>query len=188
MEQIVFDDTTQALIEDYETGYVLMIQPEEELADHRFYDFSVLTPNAENAGYDLISAQELTAWTGPTKPTLLNLGVRAMLVDIETRLPVHYWLLPRSSIYKTGCIMANSVGVIDSSYRGVLKAPVVRVVDDATGFVKGERYFQIVAPNMGKILVVRRVASLPETARGEGGFGSTGTSYRLVSKLSTPNT
>jgi deoxyuridine 5'-triphosphate nucleotidohydrolase len=173
MEQIVFDDATQALIENYETGYVLMIQPEEELADHRFYDFSIGTLNTENAGYDLISAQDLS---GPTTPTLLNLGVRAMLVDIETRLPIHYWLLPRSSIYKTGCIMANSVGVIDSSYRGVLKAPVVSVVEGAIGFVKGERYFQIVAPNMGKILVVRRVASLPETARGEGGFGSTGTS------------
>jgi dUTPase len=64
--------------------------------------------------------------------------------------------------------------VIDSSYRGVLKAPVVATTLGATGFKRGERYFQIVAPDMGPIHVVRAVGSLPETARGEGGFGSTG--------------
>ena len=40
--------------------------------------------------------------------------------------------------------------------------------------VAGERMFQIVAPDMGWIREVRIVNSLPETLRGEGGFGSTG--------------
>lgn len=134
---------------------------------------SVQVPTFENAGADLVSAE---TWCGKVgEPAhLLDLGVKAMLVDINMKEPVHYWLLPRSSIYKTGHIMANSVGVIDSSYRGVLKAPVVSLSDTAKGFTAGERYFQIVAPDMGQILQVINVDELPSSERGEGGFGSTG--------------
>lgn len=71
-------------------------------------------------------------------------------------------------------MMANSVGVIDSSYRGILKAPVVRTSENAPGFLKNDRHFQIVAPNMGHIHTIHRVSSLPQTLRGNGGFGSTG--------------
>jgi dUTP pyrophosphatase len=87
--------------------------------------------------------------------------------------PSHFWLAPRSSIYKTGYMMANSLGVIDSSYRGTLKAPVVAGAF-GPGFKAGDRHFQILAPDMGWISEVRLVSSLPETLRGEGGFGSTG--------------
>jgi dUTP pyrophosphatase len=70
--------------------------------------------------------------------------------------------------------MANSVGVIDSSYRGTLKAPVVTSFLGAAGFKAGARHFQIVAPDMGWIQEVRLVAELPSSERGAGGFGSTG--------------
>lgn len=157
----------------YENGYVLYMVCEENAADIKEYKFVLSTPSGDNAGIDLCAAED---WKGTFggDPHLLDLGVRAMLVDIETARPVHYWLLPRSSIYKTGHMMANSVGVIDASYRGVLKAPVVAVKQDATGFQRGNRYFQIVAPDMGPIRLVRFVKSLPESARGDGGFGSTG--------------
>ena len=85
----------------------------------------------------------------------------------------HFWLLPRSSIYKTGLLMGNSVGVIDKSYRGELKAPVWSMTGD-TAVQRGDRLFQIVAPDMGWIRHVRLVDSLPNTERGDGGFGSTG--------------
>jgi dUTP pyrophosphatase len=71
-------------------------------------------------------------------------------------------------------MMANSMGVIDRTYRGVLKAPVVAVAASATGFQRGDRHFQIMAPDLGWIETVRIVESLPETVRGERGFGSTG--------------
>lgn len=128
-------------------------------------------PSAENAGIDLYTAED---WSG-SEVHLLDLGVRAMLVNNTTKQPVHYWLLPRSSIYKTGYMMANSVGVIDASYRGILKAPVVRVGgESAVGFKRGDRHFQIVAPDMGHIEIVQLATGLPETARGDGGFGSSG--------------
>ena len=154
--------------------YALYLQVDDsDLSAHSYYDYGSYAPIAGNAGVDLLTAE---TWSGVVgdKPHLLSLGVRAMLVNLATKEPVHYWLLPRSSIYKTGHMMANSVGVIDSTYRGVLCAPVVCIGNNATGFVKGERHFQIVAPDMGRIEMVYRVNSLPETARGEGGFGSTG--------------
>jgi len=133
----------------------------------------VVAPSSENAGADIVTAE---TWCGKVgEPAhLLDLGLRAMLVDSDTKEPVHYWLVPRSSIYKTGHMMANSIGVIDSSYRGVLKAPVIATVDSAKGFVAGDKHFQIVAPNMRPIVQVIIVDELPATQRGEGGFGSTG--------------
>jgi dUTP pyrophosphatase len=123
-----------------------------------------------NAGFDLVTAE---TWMGGDVH-LLDLGVRAMMVRADTGEPVHFWLAPRSSIYKTGYMMANSLGVIDASYRGVLKAPVVRVGAEWTGFQRGDRHFQICAPDLGWIETVERVSALPETVRGDGGFGSTG--------------
>ncbi len=172
-EYIKFDDTTTALIEDAEEGYVLFTCASESAKELSHYNYSVVAPDPGNAGFDLASVEDWRAAAGEPAH-LLDLGVKAMLVDIETRKPVHFWLLPRSSIYKTGHMMANSVGVIDASYRGTLKAPVVATAANAVGFKRGERYFQIVAPDMKQIHVVRAVGSLPETARGEGGFGSTG--------------
>jgi dUTP pyrophosphatase len=125
----------------------------------------------ENAGFDVHCASDVAV--GDKKPVLLPLGVRARLIRESDETDCHYWLLPRSSIFKAGFIMANSVGVIDASYRGELKAPVVSL--DGEVFARaGERYFQIVAPDMGWIRRVDIVGSLPDTVRGAGGFGSTG--------------
>jgi len=139
---------------------------------HHQYDFHVKIDDENmNAGFDLITAED---FTGPGS-ALVSLGVRAMMTRMDSGEPVHYWLAPRSSIYKTGYMMANSLGVIDRSYRGVLKAPVVRVAGEgAAGFKRGDRHFQILAPDMGHIAEIVRCTELPSTARGEGGFGSTG--------------
>jgi dUTPase len=151
----------------------------------RLYYQDSFMPTGENAGVDLYISEEYDykALLEKNTPTLLDLGCAARMVRIDTQgeTEVHYWLCPRSSIYKTGLMMANSQGVIDSSYRGTLKAPVYIVNREA--FVKtfdelrfrGTRYFQIVAPDMGPIREVKIVDSLNETTRGQGGFGSTGT-------------
>ena len=137
---------------------------------NKYYQKLVENVSTDNAGVDLMTCE---TWNG-TEAHLLNLGVSAMLMNTETVEAVHYWLLPRSSIYKTGYVMANSVGVIDKTYRGILKAPVSRISSTATGFATGDRHFQIVAPDMGPIEAIKIVDSLPETVRGAGGFGSTG--------------
>jgi dUTP pyrophosphatase len=128
--------------------------------------------NGDNAGYDLKVVEDVVP-TGV--PRLAPLGVKAWLQQ-DTQ-DCHFSLEPRSSIYKTGFIMANSRGIIDKTYRGQLMAPMVNIVADAKPIEAGTRVFQIVAPDMGWIQEVRYIkeSDLPTTARGEGGFGSTGT-------------
>ena len=150
--------------------YTLYIKIEDSSATE-YYEKLLKTFTIDNAGVDLMTCE---SWDGSVTH-LLNLGVSAMLTRTETGEVVHYWLLPRSSIYKTGYMMANSVGVIDKTYRGTLKAPVVCVGgSSAKGFVAGDRHFQIVAPDMGPIRDIKLVENLPVTARASGGFGSTG--------------
>lgn len=162
--------------------YRLELLPTEEGAP---YYKNVEERSSENAGFDMyvVKDYEIVPLAEGRLPTLLDLGTAARMVRVYlngAEEEVHYWLCPRSSIYKTGMMMANSQGVIDSAYRGGLKAPVWVVAPmpfmDAfrEGGLKGGRYFQIVAPDMGHISQVRIVDSLPVTVRGEGGFGSTG--------------
>ncbi len=89
--------------------------------------------------------------------------------------PVSYFLVPRSSISKTPLLMANSIGVIDAGYRGILLA-MVRNLGTVDYVVEaGTRLFQIVPISNGKGFdEVRIVESVSETVRGAGGFGSTG--------------
>ena len=133
---------------------------------------TVETYTDDNAGYDL----KIVADQPPTSlATLVPLGVKARLVNQSTGKDSHFTLEPRSSIYKTGFIMANSRGIIDRSYRGELKAPMISVGSNNTRVEAGTRLFQVIAPDMGHIQEVVYVADIPTTLRGEGGFGSTGT-------------
>jgi len=136
---------------------------------------TVETPSPENAGYDLkIVVNQISTPVA----TLVPLGVKARLLKYDpsanTYVGSHFSLEPRSSIYKTGFMMANSRGIIDRSYRGELMAPMVTVGSNYKTLEAGTRLFQIIAPDMGHISEVAYVDSLPETERGAGGFGSTG--------------
>ena len=86
----------------------------------------------------------------------------------------HYWMLPRSSISKTGLMMLNSVGVIDKSYRGELMAFLWNTTNSTIVVEAGNRLVQIVAGDMSDITSMTVVDRLPTSTRDEGGFGSTG--------------
>jgi dUTP pyrophosphatase len=84
-----------------------------------------------------------------------------------------YYLYPRSSISKTPLMMANSVGIIDHSYRGNIMAKVYNTSDIPFQINRGERLFQICMPTL-QPFDVSFVNALDSTERGSGGFGSTG--------------
>jgi len=128
----------------------------------------------DNAGYDL---KVVTALNPVTMATLVPLGVKARMIEtsLQGQQDCHFTLEPRSSIYKTGFMMANSRGIIDMTYRGQLMAPVVSVGTNFASVEAGTRLFQVIAPGLGYINEVAYVDSLPSSVRGEGGFGSTGT-------------
>jgi len=89
----------------------------------------------------------------------------------------HYFdLVPRSSIIKTGYILANSVGVIDPSYTGEVLVALLKVDPNAPDLALPARVVQLIQrplPNFLDYLAVE-VQDLEATARGDGGFGSTG--------------
>ena len=166
-----------------ESFYRLELCPNPDCLQY-YESYTTENRSNENAGVDLYSVEDYKVSSSfderhnpaPKAVHLLNLGTRARLVKVTPigEVDAHYWLLPRSSIYKSGIMMANSVGVIDASYRNTLMAPVTNLNEYTYPNVsKGTRLFQIVAPNMEHIREIKIVSSLPETNR-KGGFGSTG--------------
>ena len=86
-------------------------------------------------------------------------------------------VFPRSSIRKTNLQLSNSVGVIDSGYRGELQATFNKI----QGVTEGVRERYLIGDRVCQIMIIphpviefEEVDELNNTERGEGGFGSTG--------------
>lgn len=103
-------------------------------------------------------------------------GVILYDTGIAVSPPAGYYLeiLPRSSISKTGWMLANSVGTIDPGYTGNLYIALIKVDDDAQELDLPFCKFQLVTRKAYRPKVEER-ETLQETERGSGGFGSTGT-------------
>jgi dUTP pyrophosphatase len=83
-------------------------------------------------------------------------------------------LFPRSSISKTQLALANSVGVVDSNYRGPIKLRFKRTSNTVGSLYRpGERVGQLIIMPIPTV-ELEEVEDLSETSRGEGGFGSSG--------------
>ena len=144
----------------------LFILPNPEAAT--FYTSKMF--NGENAGVDLFVPNDV--FFAPGERKMVSMGVRAVMIDWKNT--ANYWMLPRSSMSKTGLMMMNSVGVIDKSYRGELIAALWNTTHEIVKVEKGQRLVQIVARDMDDIKTLTVVDTLPSSDRGEGGFGSTG--------------
>lgn len=86
---------------------------------------------------------------------------------------ISFILTPRSSIYKTPLRQSNSIGVIDSGYRGNLMVPIDNHSDEEYKIEKGTRLFQVIEPGLRPIRI-ELVNNLSSTERGTSGLGSTG--------------
>lgn len=128
------------------------------------------TQYATDSGWDLRFPEDLTVNPGET--VKCDFGVSVCAHDEEGE-PCAVLMLPRSSIVKTPLRMANSVGLIDSSYRGTLRVYMDNVKTEAYHIKRGDRLFQLMAPS-ARPLVVRVKTALPVSERGDKGFGSTG--------------
>lgn len=95
--------------------------------------------------------------------------------DLALEIPDGYvgLLFPRSSICKKDLEMTNSVGVIDSNYRGPIKSVFNPTCEDPEIYELGERFAQLIIIPYPKI-EFEEVEELSETERGTGGYGSTG--------------
>ena len=121
-----------------------------------------------DAGYDLTA-------TGIT--TQINECGQLMLVyhtDIAVEIPEGYtgFLFPRSSVYKKSLQLTNSVGVIDSGYRGEIMAVFKTTTDVVPAVYKeGEKFCQLVIVPIPNI-EVEEATELSESERGANGYGS----------------
>ena len=89
-------------------------------------------------------------------------------------IPTGFYMYPRSSLSKTPLRLANSVGIIDSGYRGNLKGFFDNMYKTEDWVAeKHTRLVQICSPTLSPI-IVEMVDTLDDTERGDGGFGSTG--------------
>ena len=159
--------------------------------DEKYKDFLLKTEqNVENhnkrvkdshpdSGFDLLCPSNMLL-SADSISNKVHLCVKAAMYETETNTPLGFYLYPRSSTgSKTSLRLSNSVGIIDSGYRGELIA-----VFDAKNeeYIVGRetRLVQICSGDLSpfEVKVVYSIDDLNITTRGSGGFGSTGHGVR----------
>jgi dUTP pyrophosphatase len=139
------------------------------------FKFAKCKPNAVaptkayscDTGYDL-TILDIVKDYGRTK--LYGTGIK-----IEPPENIYFDIVPRSSISKTGYILANSVAVIDSSYRGELLIALTKIDNSKPDLTLPMRIAQLVPRNLLKLEPTEVIEDeLTSTIRNTDGFGSTG--------------
>lgn len=120
-----------------------------------------------DAGLDLTSVADVK----------LEPGERAIVpTGIAVAIPAGYagYVQPRSGLAaKQGIGIVNSPGLIDSGYRGEVKVILINLGSEPVSIEQGDRIAQLVILAVPPVTVID-VDTLPDTERGDAGFGSTG--------------
>lgn len=133
-----------------------------------------------DSGFDLLVSENINEEVR-FEPLKIDMGISCAMFRTNSYScdePCGFYLYPRSSLYKYNLRLTNSVGIIDSGYRGNLSAIFDIVGKNNYIFIpQYSRLVQICTPDLSPIRDVRLVSSIEElgiTVRGDGGFGSTG--------------
>ncbi len=124
-----------------------------------------------SAGLDLRAALETDLILLPGERALVSTGIRiALPEDCEAQ------VRPRSGLaLKHGLTLLNSPGTIDSDYRNTVGVILINLGQEPVTLRRGDRIAQLVVAPVLKVYWEEVSAkSLPQTKRGEGGFGSSG--------------
>lgn len=134
----------------------------------RFENPSYATPLS--AGMDLKADLEVPVILGPLERAMIPTGLFIALPEgYEAQ------VRPRSGLAaKKGISVLNSPGTVDADYRGEIRVILVNLSNEPFTVMPGERIAQMVVARHERV-EWENVEVLSETARGEGGFGSTGT-------------
>ena len=121
-----------------------------------------------DAGADLVSTEALRL--EPGQRALVGTGVRIALPDGYVA-----FVVPRSGLAaRHGITIVNSPGTVDAGYRGEIKVSLLNTdASQAYDVAVGDRIAQLIIMPVPRVRFVA-VDELPDSARGEGGFGSTG--------------
>ena len=126
-----------------------------------------------SAGLDLLAAIDTDIELKPGARQLVPTGI-----SIALPLGFEAQVRPRSGLaINHGITLINSPGTIDSDYRGEIKCPMINHGDTAFRITRGMKIAQLIIARH-EIAELEEVRELPASARGAGGFGSTGTHSR----------
>ena len=135
------------------------------------------------AGMDLLAAVDEEA------PLRLGPGARALVpTGLVLEIPAGFeaQVRPRSGLaFRHGITVLNSPGTIDSDYRGEVQVLLVNLGEAAFAIERGERIAQLVVQRVARAELVG-AARIGATARGAGGFGSTGSKTRTRAAKRAP--
>jgi dUTP pyrophosphatase len=128
---------------------------------------------AHAAGMDLHAALDAAVVLVPGQRATIATGLSIALPEgFEAQ------VRPRSGLAaKNGVTVLNTPGTIDADYRGEIKVILINLGDEAFTIERGMRIAQMVVAAHARVQWAE-AATLPETARGVGGFGSTGVTAR----------
>jgi dUTP pyrophosphatase len=120
------------------------------------------------AGMDVVAAEALTLAPGARAAVATGFAIAiAAGYEVQVR--------PRSGLaLKHGITCLNTPGTIDEDYRGEVKVILANLGDEPFQIARGDRIAQLVPAAVQRADMIE-VEALDETARGSGGFGSTGT-------------
>ncbi len=139
------------------------------------YDESFPLPSYETAG---AAGADVRASLGTGEQLLIKSGERVLVpTGLSMEIPMGYevQVRPRSGLsFKTGLMVLNSPGTIDSDYRGEVKIILGNLGKNDEVINHGDRVAQLVLAPVTQAHYVVSTDELSETARGAGGFGSTG--------------
>jgi dUTP pyrophosphatase len=125
--------------------------------------------SAGSAGLDLPAALDATLTLAP--------GARALVpTGLAIALPEGYeaQVRPRSGLaLKAGLTVLNSPGTIDADYRGEIRVILINLGSEVFTITRGMRIAQLVVAPVARVRL-SECASLDDTERGAGGFGSSG--------------
>jgi dUTP pyrophosphatase len=132
---------------------------------------------ASAAGADLLAAIDQDIELGPLERRIVPTGISLSLpVGFEAQ------VRPRSGLAaKNGITVANAPGTIDADYRGEVGVILINLGKEPFRITRGMRIAQLVVARHARA-VWREVSELDQTARGAGGFGSTGVAAESVQK------
>lgn len=121
------------------------------------------------AGADLLAAIDQPIELGPLERRIVPTGISiALPVGFEAQ------VRPRSGLAaKHGITLVNTPGTIDADYRGEIGVILINLGKEPFRIERGMRIAQMIVARHARA-AWREVATLDETARGAGGFGSTG--------------
>ena len=121
-----------------------------------------------SSGMDLMANVDQTVKILPGEKKIISTGI---MVAIPEQYEIQ--IRPRSGLAaKNGISVLNTPGTIDSDYRGEIKVILINLGKDIFQINKNDRIAQMIICPIIRV-ELKEVESLPETVRGEGGFGST---------------